>query len=257
VTVQEAVETVIDDGVASLTLSRPDRLNAVDAAMRGRIVDLLAAFADDEAVKAVLLTGAGDAFSSGQDLDELAGLDSGAAAAWIRALGAFYQAIRLFPKPTVAAVNGIAAGAGMQLALHADIRIGSSLARFAQTEINVGLPSVLGPWVMQRVIGFGATLDMSLTGRIVEAEEALRIGLLSRIVPSDALPGEALALAQALGARPAVAIQETKAWMAEIDGKTFPEAIEAAAASMETAFASGEPGARIAAFMERRKTPRR
>ncbi len=256
-TVQDPVVVEIEDGVASLTLSREGRLNAVDAAMRVRIVDLLASFADDEAIKAVVLTGAGGAFSSGQDLDELAAIDSGSAAEWIRTLGAFYQAVRLFPKPTVAAVNGIAAGAGMQLALHADIRIGSPLARFAQTEINVGLPSILGPWVMQRVIGFGATLDMSLTGRIVEAEEALRIGLLSRVVPSDALPGEALTLAQALGARPAVAIRETKAWMAEIDGKTFPEAIEAAAASMATAFASGEPSARIAAFMVRRKVPRR
>lgn len=255
--VQEPVEVVVEDGVARLTLSRPGRLNAVDAEMRGRIVDLLAGFADDAAVKAVLLTGAGDAFSSGQDLDELAAVDSGGAAEWIRALGAFYQAVRLFPKPTVAAVNGIAAGAGMQLALHADIRIGSPLARFAQTEINVGLPSILGPWVMQRVIGFGATMDMSLTGRIVEADEALRIGLLSRIVAGDALPEEALALAKALGARPAVAIRETKAWMAEIDGKTFPETIEAAARSMATAFASGEPGARIAAFLERRKPSRR
>ena len=239
--------------VAVITLSRPAVLNAIDAAMREAVRATLQSLAHDPAVAAVVITGAGRAFSAGQDLTELAGLDASSAQRWIRDLGALYVSVREFAKPTVAAINGIAAGGGFQVALHCDLRIGSAFTRMAQTEINVGLPSVLGPWVMQRVMGIGPTVDMTLTGRVVDSAECVSLGLLHRVVDADRLVEEAVGAARALAAKSPLALAMSKAWIGQLGSGSFAEAIDTAADMVAQAFASGDPQQRIAAFLAQRR----
>ncbi|WP_028239049.1 enoyl-CoA hydratase/isomerase family protein [Stutzerimonas azotifigens] len=247
VTVQREAE------VAVLTLSRPEVYNAIDQALRDALRDRLAEMQQDESIKAVVLTGAGKAFSAGQDLNELASLDERGAREWIRSLGSLYESVRAFPKPLVVALNGLAAGGGFQIALHADIRIACADVRMAQTEVNVGLPSVLGPWIMNRVMGIGPTVDMSLTGRLVAADECLELGMVNRIVPRETLMIAAIDTARTLGSKSPLAIELSKKWMQQLAGKSFTQAIDMAADSVGEAFRSGDPQMRIAQFIEERR----
>ncbi|MCP1337383.1 enoyl-CoA hydratase/isomerase family protein [Futiania mangrovi] len=241
-----------EDGIAVLTLNRPQVFNAFDAAQRAHFRDRLAALAADAEVRALVLTGAGKAFSSGQDLGELEALDAASAPAWIRDVGAIYQAVQAFSKPFVVALNGIAAGAGFQVALHADLRFACPEARLAQTEVNVGIPSILGPWVMTRAMGLGPATEMSLTGRLVGSEEALALGLVHRVVPLEQLLPAAIEAARALAAKPPLALALSKRWMHALPGKTFVETVAAAEGFVAEAFASGEPQAEIARFKAER-----
>lgn len=238
--------------IVLLTLSRPSVLNVIDRRSRDGIRRELAAAAADPTVAGVVITGAGRAFTAGQDVGELADLDAAGARSWIRDLGSLYGSVRDFPKPLVAAVNGVAAGAGLQIALHADLRIGCEASVMAQTEIDIGLPSVLGPWVMNRIMGIGPTLEMSLTGRRVPSDEALRLGMLNRIVAADDLMRVAIETALALADKPPRAIEMTKQWVAALDGQSWTDAVEAASDIMAAAFASGEPQDMIRQFRDRR-----
>lgn len=242
-----------EGSIAVLTLSRPDVLNAIDKGLRDALRHRLAEMERNNEVEAVVLTGAGKAFSAGQDLNELVDLDEAGAREWIRNLGSLYESVRAFPKPLVVALNGLAAGGGFQIALHADIRIACPDVRMAQTEINVGLPSILGPWIMNRVMGIGPTVDMSLTGRLVAAEECLQLGMVHRIVPRDNLMIDAIDTARALANKAPLAVQLSKQWMHQLAGKSFLEAIDTAADSVGEAFRSGDPQIRIAQFKEDRR----
>ena len=169
----ETIEVDSRGGVTILTLNRPDVLNAINARMREECIDALQAFNSDVDCKAIVLTGAGSrAFSAGQDLEEASRQGPGDVDAAIDLGRHFFEAIRLLDKPCIAAVNGIAAGAGFQAALLSDMRVGHPGVRMGQPEINAGLPSVIGTRIMNLSLGHMLTVDLSLTGRLVEAEEA-------------------------------------------------------------------------------------
>lgn len=200
-----------DDGeVRCLTISAPGRLNAWTRAMRDQLEELLTEAAVDEQVKAVVISGEGDAFCSGQDFHEVATWD--ADTPWIDEIEGFYRAVLTFPKPTIAAVNGVAAGSGMQFALLCDYRVGALDARMGQTEVRWGLASITGTWLLRELLGAVRARALALSARLVEGEELLRVGLVDEQVPTAEVQSRAVFVAREMAAHPPAAFATTKEW---------------------------------------------
>jgi len=159
--------------------------------------------------------------------------------------------MRSLTKPLVAALNGVAAGSGFQAALLADVRIGHSGVRMGQTEINSGIASITGPWIMREMLGLSRTIELTLTGRLMDAEECFRIGLIHKLVSQEDLMGEAINTAEALGAKPAVAMRIIKQRFREMTEAGFQETIDAAVRWHREAYASGEPQAVTQQFLKK------
>jgi 2-(1,2-epoxy-1,2-dihydrophenyl)acetyl-CoA isomerase len=205
--------------VALLTLNKPDRLNAIGAAMRAEIEAALAEAGGDDTVRAVVLTGAGRGFCSGADLagaavmaerppepkDQAERLDE---MGWV---GRWATMWARFDKPVVGAINGVAAGAGLSTALACDVRLGSENARFKSVFIERNLSPDSGlSWFLPRVVGYAAAADMIFTSRAVGADEALRLGLLNRIVPAAGLVDAAVEYAEQIAQWPPLAMRMSK-----------------------------------------------
>lgn len=205
-----------DGGIATVTFNRPEKLNALNRSLQQDILNVCHELKNDDGIRAIVFTGAGRGFCSGADLtgprpestpeptwQQMMDEDS-----WVgRQAHAVYQV----DKPTIAAVNGVAAGAGMSLALACDIRVGSERARFRTVFVERALTPDAGmTYFLPRIVGTGNALDMILTSRNVEAEEALRMGLLQRLVPEDRLLSEAQAVAAQIAAHPPIAIMMSK-----------------------------------------------
>jgi enoyl-CoA hydratase len=181
------------DGIARITINRPDKLNALNATVIGELADAAGRVDADAGVRGVILTGAGaKAFAAGADITELAA--QGPFEAKQRSL-AGQQMMRRFErcgKPVIAAVNGFALGGGCELAMACHLRIASEAARFGQPEVKLGLaPGYGGTVRLPRLIGKGRALELLLTGAMVDAQEAWRIGLVNRVVPAERLLAEA------------------------------------------------------------------
>ncbi|MGI4943909.1 MAG: enoyl-CoA hydratase/isomerase family protein [Janthinobacterium lividum] len=211
--------------VGLVTFDRPAVLNAWNRAMRAEIVAACAELERDAAVRAVVFTGAGRAFGAGQDLTEAAVATPAAVDGWVEEWRAFFGALRGLSKPTVAALNGVAAGSAFQFALMADFRVGHAAVRMGQPEINAGVASSMGPWVIHAVLGPILAHDLALTGRMMEGEECRRHGLLTRVVAPDRVLNEALLLAEELGAKPVLAMALTRRRLAGLTEAGFAESI--------------------------------
>lgn len=239
---------------AIVTLNRPEVLNAWHRPMREEIKAALAAFNADPGIGAIIVTGAGDrAFGAGQDLAEAHGFDPARAAEWIGEWEALYNAIRYLDKPAIAALNGLAAGSAFQFALVCDLRVGHPGVRMGQPEINAGIPSTTGPWVMMDKIGLARTIDLTLTGRLLDAAECERIGLLSRLVAAEQVMPAALALAEDLAAKPPVAMRLNRQRFREMTEASFRDAIEAGKRIQSEAYGTGEPARMMEIFLSRRQ----
>lgn len=219
------------EGVATLTLNRPRKLNALSGEMVDKFGTALADIARSDA-RVMVLTGAGRGFCAGFDLS-LAGEDGdGDEGFWAsrqEEFGAIVTRLRTIPQPTIAAVNGAASGAGLGLALACDTRIGSENARFSSAFIRVGMSScdVGVSWLLPRAIGTTRAFEMMLTGRMVEAEEAERIGLILRRVEAEALLSEAQALARLIAENGRMGTWMTKRGMwANLETSSMQAAIE-------------------------------
>jgi 2-(1,2-epoxy-1,2-dihydrophenyl)acetyl-CoA isomerase len=194
-------------GVLRLTLNRPERLNALDDGILHALLDALALARDDDAVRAVLLTGAGRGFCAGADLSAGTLTGDDRANAVRRHLQTLYAplivGLRELEKPVVAAVNGVAAGAGMSLALAADLRVCGESASFLQAFVRIGLvPDAGSTFFLPRLVGMAKAAELAMLGEQVGAAEALRIGLVNRVVPDSALASEAAELAERLARGP-------------------------------------------------------
>jgi enoyl-CoA hydratase len=245
------------DDVAVVTLNRPERLNAWHAPMRAELGAILAALDADEATGAIVLTGAGDrAFSAGQDLAETERFDAASVAGWMDEWDSLYGRIRWLAKPIVAALNGVAAGSAFQVALLCDVRVGHAGSRMGQPEIESGIPSILGPWIMLDMLGRSRTIELVLTGRMMEASEAREVGLIHHLVERDEVLPKALEVARALAAKPKVAMRLNRQRFAETNEAGFQEAITAARRISAEAFASGEPQEMMARFFAERRARR-
>lgn len=241
------------DGQLWLTLNRPDKLNAIGPETRRALTEALRTAADDADVAVVVLTGAGDrAFTAGQDLAEMTDLDADGGANWVRELAALYDALRALDKPSLVAVNGYASGAGLQLALHADYRIAADHARFGQPEIDAGMPSVLGPWVMRAALGLAVARDMALSGRFLGAGDALRLGAVDEVVPAADLVETARTRAADLAAAPKLAVALTKRRLRRLTEPDWRATAAHGEALARAAFAAGEPQATAKAFLAAR-----
>lgn len=240
--------------IALLTINRPEARNALNFEVMDALEALLPRLNRDPAVRAAVLTGAGDqAFSAGMDIKVAAGFDAESAARWMKRLRTFFSSLRNFDKPLVAAVNGVAAGAGYQLALLCDVRVGHSGARMGQPEINLGLASVVGAHIMGLSLGHSRTVELTLSGRLMDGAECHALGLFHRLVEADAVVAGAIELARELGKKPPNAMRLTKQRFREVSQAAFDAAFEAGARLQAEAYASGEPQAVMAAFMVRKK----
>jgi len=198
-----------DGAVASVRINRPSVLNALNASTLDELGLLFADLRDDGEVRAIVLTGAGEkAFVAGADIKELSALSAERAHGYALKGQALFERIETLGKPVVAALNGFALGGGCELAMACTIRIAADSARLGQPEINLGLlPGFGGTQRLSRLIGRGRALELMLTGAPVTAQEALRLGLVNRVVAAADLQSEARALAAILAAKPPVAMR--------------------------------------------------
>jgi enoyl-CoA hydratase/carnithine racemase len=196
------------DGVAWLTLNRPDKRNALSIALRDEIADALDDLAGDETVKCVVITGAGPTFCAGFDLREFENPDPGFQKQLWASSDRYHHTVLCFPLPTIAAVNGPALAGGFDLAVLCDMRLATDTARFAHPEREFG-DVVYAP--LHDLVGGAVARELCLTGRVMDAEEALRCGLVSQVVPADSLSDVVLALAQQTATAPREVLLRTKA----------------------------------------------
>lgn len=240
-------------GIRLITFNRPEHLNALSRELARAIVETLKAADADPAVRAVVLTGAGErAFCAGVDLPEASRLEVTEIEPWFRLIADCYRQILLVDKPVVAALNGIAAGGGYQMALVSDWRVGYAGSRMTQPEINAGLPSIMGAYWMRFHLPWSVNQELSYSGRIMPADECRRLGLLNEMVPRGELPTAAIARAAALADKATVAFRHTKARFRELALSGFDEAFAAAVRGMQAGYAIGEPQAIMARFLAAR-----
>jgi enoyl-CoA hydratase/carnithine racemase len=197
------------DGVTTLTLNRPEKKNALSIAVRDEFSDALEALTRDDATKVIVVTGAGDTFSAGFDLREFDRLDDEAFATTLWASSdRWHRACLKFPLPMLAAVNGPALAGGLDLAVMCDVRVAADTARFAHPEITFG-DVVYGP--LHDIVGGAVARDLCFTGRAVDAREALRLHLVSAVVPAADLPAETGRFAAQIARAPRDVLLRTKA----------------------------------------------
>jgi 2-(1,2-epoxy-1,2-dihydrophenyl)acetyl-CoA isomerase len=244
----------VDAAVATITLDRPDALNALTVPLKN---ELLAAFEHvgrDPSVRAVILTGAGRAFCAGQDLRERLAPDAAPLADELRLrYNPLIRSMLTLEKPIVGAINGVAAGAGASLAFACDLRIAADGASFLLAFGQVGLvPDSGATWLLPRLIGGAKAAEMALTGEPLPAVGAERLGLVARIVPADALLAEARAVATRLAAAAPRALALTKRALAATWDATLDEQLETEAVLQGEAGSTADHAEGIAAFIERR-----
>ncbi|MBX7253290.1 MAG: enoyl-CoA hydratase/isomerase family protein [Candidatus Promineofilum sp.] len=251
----ETILYEVADGVATITLNRPSKLNAFNDAMIGETLDALKAAARDDAARSIVLTGAGRAFSSGQDLAAFQERGEGGSIAEHLRHG-YHRVVRqmvTLEKPIVGAINGIAAGAGCGVALAADMRIAADSASFMLAFSRIGLiPDSGVNWFLPRIIGYSRAYEMAVTADRVSAATALEWGLVNRVVPAEQLPEIAAAVARQLAEGPTLAFGLTKRAMQRGWGMSLDEALEYEAYLQEVAGRSADNREGIAAFLEKR-----
>jgi len=253
-TALETVRLETSDAFATITLNRPEALNAFDRAMKTELLAALRAVERDRSVRAVVLTGAGRAFCAGQDLREPFGGEQPTLADELRLrYNPAILAISRLSKPVIAAVNGVAAGAGCSLALACDLRIAAEGTSFVLAFGRVGLvPDSGATWFLPRIVGQARAADLALVGDPLAADEAVRIGLVSRVVPAESLLDEARALAIRLAEGSPLAMALTKRALRYSADAGLEDALEHEAALQGIAGRSKDHEEGVAAFRAKR-----
>jgi len=242
-----------DDGIAVVTIDRQDALNALDVATLTELRDRLHELAADDDVRVVIVTGAGErAFVAGADIKYMSGLDVDGATEW-GALGhEVGRLLETMPKPTIAAINGFALGGGCELALACDIRYASSRAKLGQPEINLGIvPGWGGTQRLARVCGPGAAKELIFTGRTIDADEALRIGLVTKL--ADPVLDRARETARALASKSPVALRVAKRLVNRALGGDHEENLASEAELFGELFSGEDAKEGLTAFAEKRE----
>jgi enoyl-CoA hydratase len=240
-----------DDRVAVVTVDRPDAMNALDQVTLTELRDRLSELAADGDVHVVVLTGAGErAFVAGADIKAMAEMSRDEAFAWGRLGHETASLLETMPKPTIAAINGFALGGGCELALACDVRYASETAKLGQPEVSIGIiPGWGGTQRLPRVAGIGAAKELILTGRLVGAEEALRIGLVNAVFAPEELMEKALELARTLAAKSPLVLAAIK----ETTARTFHGDLGAEAEAFAGLFGSEDQQEGMRAFIEKRE----
>jgi 2-(1,2-epoxy-1,2-dihydrophenyl)acetyl-CoA isomerase len=247
------------DGIVTLTLNRPDTLNAMNEAMMGEIERVLIALEADTTARVVILTGAGRAFSSGGDQKRGGDVvppsffDGDPGGALIERLNRCILRMQRLPKPIIGSINGVAAGAGMNIALATDLRIASDAARFGEVFARVGLvPDGGGTYFLPRLVGTAKAMELILLADIIDAQEALRIGLVNHVVPAEQLEQETLKLAERLAQGPTVAYGLAKTGLYQGLGMSLEDVLNMEARNQAIAARTPDRAEGVAAFREKR-----
>jgi enoyl-CoA hydratase len=246
------IDVGLDDAVALVTVDRQDAMNALDVATLTELRDRLRELANEESVRVVILTGAGEkAFVAGADIKYMSRLDVDEAKGW-GALG--HEAGRLLetmPKPTIAAINGFALGGGCELALACDIRYAATTARIGQPEVNLGIiPGWGGTQRLARVCGVGVAKELIFTGRLIAADEGLRIGLVNAV--HDPVLDKARETATLLAAKSPIALRTMKELANRALGGNHEDNLAAEADAFGELFSSADAKEGLTAFVEKR-----
>ena len=245
------------EGVGTLTLNRPEKLNAFAGEMRREVADALDELEGDTGVRAIVITGAGRGFCAGADVGYMAELvtkrDVAAMTALVEAGRRVVTTIRESSKPVIAAVNGVAAGGGANLALACDIRIASDRARLAQSFNKIGLhPDWGGTYFLPRLVGPARALELMWDAEPIDADRCLALGLVKRVVPHDLLLSTAQEYAAGLAAKPALSVSLTKRAIYQSLDRSLPEMLDYELDAQLRCFESGDAAEGIRAFVEKR-----
>jgi 2-(1,2-epoxy-1,2-dihydrophenyl)acetyl-CoA isomerase len=245
------------DRVGLITLNRPEKLNAFADRMRDELAEVTGAAAKDDTIGALVITGAGRAFSAGGDIqymhDLVAREEWDTLEALVKAGERVVALIDSLAKPVVAAVNGAAAGGGASLALACDIRVAAASASIGLTFNRIGLqPDWGGTYFLPRLVGLGRALELALTGDMLPAEEALRLGLFNHLVDEGRLIEQTLALAARLAAKPPLAVALTKQALRQSLVSSLPEALDRERTNQMRLFRSTHARAAMRAFLDTR-----
>ena len=262
----KAIIYKVEEGIATITFNRPQRLNAVNPVMMAEITDVIQQVGKDDSLRVLILTGTGRGFCSGGDFKgdadslvtrERASQPRSASASarrvhnYIRPISLALQNLEI---PTIAMVNGVAVGQGFSMAQACDIRIGSDQAKFMVGWTNRGIAPAFGDtWLLPRIIGLGRALDLIYTARMLDADEAYRIGLLNRLVPAKDLETETIEYARRLAKGPPLALRADKQLTYDGLGMDLSAALNAIANVQGSLIASEDWGESSIAFQEKRQ----
>ncbi len=247
----------VSDGVGTITLNRPEVMNAFGGTMREDLLELLRQARDDSRVRCVVITGTGKAFCAGGDIASMAELqarDDTAVILQRMDVGSeVVHLLRAMPKPVIAAINGAAAGAGLNLALACDMRLGAESARLSASFVKIALiPDWGGTYLLTQLVGTAKSMELMMTGDRIDAAEALRLGLFNRVIPDAAFRDEVNALARSLANGPAAALAQIKRAAYQGATGTLAEALETEARAQRELFLSDDAREGMRAFIEKR-----
>lgn len=249
-------ETIIlerpSTGVALIRLNRPKALNALSRALMTELADALTTLAEDESCVCAVLTGNERAFAAGADISEFQGKNT------VEMLKSYrfrqWRAVKEFPKPLIAAINGFALGGGNELAMHCDIIIAGESARFGQPEINLGvMPGAGGTQRLTRAVGKFRAMELILTGDFLSAREAHAAGLVNHVVPDELVVEKALELARKLAAKAPLALQIAKESVLKAEEMTQDQALDVERKLFYLLFSSEDKDEGVSAFLEKRQ----
>lgn len=250
----QKIRFTVSEGVATITLDRPDKLNSFDRGMSLEVIDALDKVKEDATVRALLITGEGRAFSAGQDLAEAIAPGSKIEYILTEQYNPMVSRIRSLPKPVVAAVNGVAAGAGANIAFACDLTLAAESANFIQSFINIGLiPDSGGTFTLPRMVGLQRAFGQMILAPKVTAKEAEAQGMIWKAVPDAELMNEATALAKKLATMPTKAIALTKEALNRSMTNSITQQLDVENELQTIAGRSHDYGEGVKAFLEKRK----
>jgi 2-(1,2-epoxy-1,2-dihydrophenyl)acetyl-CoA isomerase len=239
------------DGVLTVTLTRPERKNALSPEMAAELIELFGAVAFDPDVRVVVVTGAGDAFCSGADLSSVSTDDHGLVR--MRSIHRVAQLLHDLPQPTIARINGVAAGAGLNIALGCDLTVASTDARFSVIFAQRGLSTDFGgAWLLPRLIGLHRAKELALLAEVLPASEAERLGLVNRVVPAEELDTVVGEWSARLAAGPPIALTQTKRMLNRAMEASWEAMLDAEGTAQTVNFGTADTAEAMRAFFEKR-----
>lgn len=250
----EVLNKSISGGIATITISRPAAMNALNSRFFDEMDFMLNDLEKNKDIRVLIITGEGKAFVAGADISEMAEMNAEQGKKFSQRGQSVFSRIENLPYPVIAAVNGFALGGGCELALSCDIRIASSLAKFGQPEVNLGLiPGYAGTQRLPRIAGLSNSLYLILTGDMITADDAYRMGLVQRITDPEKLMEVAMEVATKISSKGAKAVKDAKTVIRRGIDMAFTEGCRTEAVAFGNLFGNGESGEGMRAFLEKRK----